>query len=159
MFSARYLTEVLGVTSYICPDSIQSLRRLEGELPCHFLVVVFNSLSLSQKTLLKKIMSSIGVFKYSLLEIKEEKILNELFERADDFAQFICFFGAKDFVQEAYLIQKEGQLFSALSKDTNCSFFQTVYSLADLEENSSSVREKKQQLWDQLKLWKSVSRF
>ncbi|MCY4321670.1 MAG: hypothetical protein OXC37_04640 [Bdellovibrionaceae bacterium] len=159
MFSARYLREVLGIKSYICPDSIQSLRRLEGGIPCHFLVIVFSPLSLSQKTLLKKIMSSIEIFKYSLIEVKEEKILDELFERSDDFAQFICFFGAKDFVQTGHLIQQEGQFFSALSKDKSSSFFQTPYSLAELEENSVSVREKKQDLWSQLKLWKSASKF
>ena len=157
MFSARYLTEVLGVRSYICPDSIQALRRLKGGLPCRFLVVVFKSLSPSQTILLKKIMSSIEVFKYSVLEVKEEKILDELFEKADYFAQYVCFFGGKDFVKEGQLVENEGQLKSAFNNNSNCSFFQTAYSLEELEENSLSVREKKQKLWSQLKLWKNIS--
>ena len=159
MFSARYLTEVLGVKSYICPSAVQALRHLKGGLPCRFLVVVFNNPSLSQKALLKKIMSSIEIFKYSLLEVKEEKVLDELFEKADHFAQFICFFGGKDFVQEGWLIQSEGQLLSVLSENPSCSFFQSAYSLEELEENSLTAREKKQKLWSQLKLWKNTSRF
>ncbi|MCZ0932872.1 MAG: hypothetical protein OXJ52_06960 [Oligoflexia bacterium] len=159
MFSARYLTEVLGVKSYVCPASVQALRHLEGGLPCRFLVVVFKNLSSSQKALLKKVMSSIEVFKYSVLEVKEEKILDELFEKADHFAQFICFFGGKDFVQEGWLFQSKGQLISALSDRTGCSFFQTAYSLEELEDSSLAVRDKKQKLWNQLKLWKNISQF
>ena len=159
MFSARYLTEVLGVTNYVCPPAIHDLRSLEGGLPCRFLAVVFKSLSPAQKGLLKKIMSSIGVFKYSVLEVKEEKILDELFEKVDLFAQFVCIFGGKDFVQEGKLIQREGQLFSAFNSSKVCSFFQSAYSLEELEENSLAVREKKQKLWSQLKLWKNTGQF
>ena len=159
MFSARYLTEVLGVTNYICPSAVHGLRSLEGGLPCRFLVIVFNSLSFSQKDLLKKIMSSIGVFKYSILEVKEEKILDELFEKADSFAQFVCIFGGRDFVQEGKLLLNKEQPASALAENSSCCFFQSAYSLKELEENSLSVREKKQKLWGQLKLWKSAASF
>ena len=159
MVSAHYLKEVLGVTNYICPASIQILRRLEGGLPCRFLIIVFSSLKDSQKALLKKIMSSVAVFEYSLLEVKEEKILDELFEKADCFAQFVCIFGGSDFVQKGKLIQQEGQLVSALGDNPLCSFFQTAYSLEELEEKSLAVREKKQQLWNQLKLWKKIKQF
>ena len=155
MLPAHYLTEVLGVTSYICPPGIQALRHLEGGLPCRFLALVFDSLNSSEKTLLKKIMSSVGVFKYSILEVREEKILDELFEKADHFAQFVCLFGGPDFVQKGRLIQAEGQLVSALDAGIKCSFFQTAYSLKELSENSTAVHEKKQKLWKRLKLWKS----
>ena len=158
MFSSRYLTEVLGVTNYVCPSAIQDLRRLEGGLPCRFLVVVFKNLSLSQKDLLKKIMSSIGIFKYSTLEVKEEKVLDELFEKADLFAQFICIFGGTDFVQSGKLLLSEGQLFSTFNNSKSASFFQTAYSLEDLEGKSLSIKEKKQKLWSQLKLWKKESK-
>ena len=159
MFSARYLTEVLGIKSYVCPADIRALRHLEGGLPCRCLVVVFNSFNSSQKALLKKIMSSIEIFKYSVLAVKEEKILEELFEKADQLAQFICFFGGKDFVQEGKLIRSEGRLISALNERSSCSFFQTACSLEELEGHSVSVRDKKQQLWNQLKIWKNISSF
>ena len=157
MFSARYLTEVLGVTNYVCPVDIQALRHLEGGLACRFLVVVFNRLGPSQRALLKKIMSSIEVFKYSVLEVREEKILDELLEKTDLFAQFVCIFGGKDFVQEGWLVRKEEQ--PNRGANTKGSFFQSSYSLEELEDNSLAVRGKKQQLWKQLKLWKSTSRF
>ena len=159
MISPRYLTEVLGVKNYICPASIQALRHLEGGLPCRFLAVVFSRLSSSQKVLLKKILSSIEVFKYSVLEVKEDKILDELFEKTDRFAQFVCIFGGKDFVQEGRLIPCKGLIISALNENANCSFFQSAYSLEELEENSLIVREKKQKLWSQLKIWKNSSQF
>ena len=159
MFSAHYLTEVLGVTNYVCPSAIHDLRRLEGGLPCRFLVIVFNSFSLSQRDLLKKIMSSIVIFKDSILEVKEEKVLDELFEKADLFAQFICIFGGTDFVQNGKLIPSEGQLFSAFNNSKTSSFFQSTYSLEELEESSLSVKEKKQKLWNQLKLWKNARQF
>ena len=159
MVSAHYLKEVLGVTNYICPSAIHELRHLKGGLPCRFLIIVFNELSPSEKMLLKKIMSSIEVFKYSVLEVKEEKILDELFERADKFSQFVCIFSGKNFIQEGKLIQKEGRLISALGDNSTCSFFQSAYSLEELEEKSVAVREKKQELWQKLKQWKSLNQF
>ncbi|MDE0091834.1 MAG: hypothetical protein OXN83_00945 [Oligoflexia bacterium] len=159
MLSSHYVTEVLGVKNYLCPSFIHALRHLEGGWPCHFLVVVFKKLNSSQKALLKKIMSSIGVFKYSVLEVEEERILDGLFEKTDCLAQFIFFFGGKDFVQEGKLFRQEGQLLSAFGDNIGCSFFQTASSLEELEDNSSTVKEKKQELWKQLKLWKSASQF
>ena len=159
MLSSHYVTEVLGVKSYLCPSSIKVLRHLEGGWPCHFLVVVFKKLNSSQKALLKKIMSSIGVFKYSVLEVEEKRILDGLFEKTDYLAQFVCIFGGKDFVQAGKLLRQEGHLISAFGDNTGCSFFQTAYSLEDLEDNSPTVKEKKQELWKQLKLWKNATQF
>ena len=159
MLSNLYVTEVLGVTNYICPSSVRALRCLKGRLPCRFLVVVFDSLSVSQKALLKKIMLSLQVFEYSLLEVREEKILEELFEKADSFAQFVFIIGGKNFVQAGKLTQSKGQLVSALGNKTHCSFFQSACSLEELEGSSPAVREKKQQLWNQLQLWKNTSQF
>ena len=54
MFKNLYAREVLGIKSYLCPPSIQALRSLEGGLPSSVLVLVFQSLTPSQKVLLKK---------------------------------------------------------------------------------------------------------
>ena len=160
-FARGYLSEVLGVKSYLCPDPIHSLRSLDGGLPCRFLAVVFKALSSDQKVLLKKIMASIEVFELSVLEIKNNVVLNQLLFSEERLADYVCFFGGKDLVKEGLLIEQGGLIVLSRQKQSRkeqpVSFFQ-VSSLEELEGSSTEVMGKKKQLWEQLKKWKELSK-
>ena len=49
-----YLREVLGVKNYLCPQSLQNIRQLEGEVPSKVLVILLEPPSESEKQLLKR---------------------------------------------------------------------------------------------------------
>lgn len=106
-----YASEVLGIKSYLCPEKIYTLRSLRGGLPCRVLAVVFKTLPPSQISRLKKIMNSINVLEYSLLEIKDDSVLKELLSGREKWADFIIFFGGPDLVQKRLLTERGGQLF------------------------------------------------
>lgn len=156
-----YFSEVLGVKNYLCPESIYSLRSLEGGVPCRVLIVVFKALSSSQKLLLKKIMASLDIFEFSVLEVKDNEVLNQLLSCKENLADFVCFFGGKNLLKEGYLIKQKDLFISSRqqnsSKQKPVSFLQ-VCSLDRLEGNSSEIRDKKKQVWEQLKKWKRVSK-
>ena len=160
-FAKAYLSEVLGIKTYLCPEAIHSFRSLEGGLPCRVLTVVFKALSPPQRILLKKIMASIDVFEFAVLEIKRDEVLNQLLSCEESLADFICFFGGKDLVKEDLLIEREGAFISACKKNSvskpPVSFLQ-VCSLEELEGDSIEVRNRKKQLWERLKNWKKISR-
>lgn len=160
-FAKAYLSEVLGIKTYLCPESIHNFRSLEGGLPCQVLIVIFKALSSSQRVLLKKIMASIDVFEFSVLEIKKDKILNQLLSCEEQLADFICLFGGKDLVKEGLLIEREGVFVSTLQKNFMTSplvSFLQLYSLEELEGNSMEVKNRKRKLWEQLKNWKKLSK-
>ena len=141
MNQAFYIREVLGVKNYLCPERIQKLRKLEGAWPAQVLVIVFEFLTDSQKSLLKKIMSSLGFCSHSLLTIQDRRILKEFFREESCLAEFIFIFGA-------------GEKLSLKNQPGGCHFFQSAYSLKELEGGSIEIRQKKQNLWKELKLWK-----
>ena len=143
-----YLSEVLGVKNYLCPESIYSLRSLKGGLPCRVLAVVFKELSLSQKALLKKIMASIEVFEFSLLEIKDQSVLKQLICFENRLADFILFFGGKNW------LDSEQKALAALSGQPVS--FLRLYSLEELDGNAPEIINRKKQIWEQLKKWKEV---
>ena len=70
-FRLFYVSQVLGVKSYLCPRPLYKSRSLTGGLPHSVVAVVFRPLSLDQRVLLKKIFAAVEVFSFSLLEIKE----------------------------------------------------------------------------------------
>ena len=141
-----YFSEVLGVKKYLCPESVHSLRSLEGCLPCKVLTVVFKALSSSQKILLKKIMASIDVFEMSLLEVKDNAVLNQLLSCEERLADFVFLFGGADLFKEGFLIEQKGLFVSSYRKNfveqEPVSFLQ-VCSLEELDGNSSEIRNKK----------------
>lgn len=180
--STVYLSEVLGIKNYLCPKSIHSLRSIRGGIPCRVLALVFKSLSPTQHSLLKKIMASIDVFEFSILEIKDQSILSQCLSSEVPLANFIIFFGGEALVQKGVLVEREGlfyladpklssgnfaenksplkKLNSSSSKDTVSQkeiSFLSVVSLEELEGDSPESRSKKQKLWQQLKQWKKLS--
>jgi len=134
MNTANYLREVLGVKNYICPPSLQKIRKLEGELPAKALVIVLESLNQKDKQLLKKILSSVDFESYSLLEVKDSSFLKDFLLEGLNLASSVFLFGLK---KEEFLDQ---------------SLFQTPYSLKEL--NGSHALQKKKDLWAELKVWK-----
>ena len=160
--SRTYFSEVLGVKSYLCPESIYSLRSLEGKLPCRALSVIFNPLSASQKMLLKKIMSSVNIFEFNVLEIKDNAILNQFLSSKNRWADFVCLFGGTNLLEKGLLIQQEGLFVSSSQKQSfkkkPVSFLQ-ICSLEELDGNSPEIINRKKQVWRQLKEWKEVSNF
>ena len=153
-----FLFEVLGVKNYLCPKNIYSFRSLKGGLPCQTLAVVFKTPLSHQEALLKKIMASIDIFQFSLLEIKNPAILKELFFSANSLAERICFFGGEDMEKESLLIKK-GDLFmsSAQKRSRKPAFFLQTQPLEELEGSSPQVIDRKKQLWQKLKTWKALS--
>ena len=162
-----YCAEVLGIKNYLCPESIYSLRSLRGPIPCRFLAVIFKMLSPSQYSLLKKIMASINIVEFTVLEIKAESVFNCLIDSEERLADFICFFGGKDLVKKGSFIEKNDLLILKESSKENAeqnislqnpstSFLQ-VCSLEELDGSSKEVIHKKKQVWEQLKKWKKAS--
>ena len=134
MNKVAYLREVLGVKNYICPQSIQKIRQLEGELPAKALVIVFEILSDSEKQLLKKILSSLDFDKHSLLQVKDPSHKQNFILEGLELAQFVFVFGAEF--------------------DSKKALFQTPYSLKELNGKDTDTIQKKKKLWEQLKIWK-----
>ena len=152
-----YLSEVLGVSHYLCPEDIYSLRSLKGPLPCSVLIVLFQTSSPSQKKLLKKIMRSINIFEYSLLEIKNDAVLSLLFSKK--WADFICFFGGKDLIKQGFLVKKNNQLLLANqnrieAKSKKSTSFLQVCALEELEGVGTEVNKNKHKTWTLLKQWR-----
>ena len=155
--STIYLSEVLGIKNYLCPTNIYSLRSIRGGLPCETLAVVFTTPLPAQEILLKKIMSSVGIFQFSLLETKNLSVLRELIFSANFLADRICLFGGGDLEKETLLSKKGAGLVSPAQKrlKKQTAFLQTC-SLEDLEGNSPQIITRKKQLWQKLKKWKSL---
>lgn len=155
-----YFSEVLGIKHYLCPESIHKLRSLEGGLPCKVLSVVFEPLSSSHKKLLKKIMASVNIYEYTILEIKKSVILQELFFSKERLAEYIFFFVGESMLKELSVI--EGKSFLDVSdkkelfKQKPISFLQ-LFSLDKLDGNSSEIINNKKKVWAKLQEWKRQS--
>ena len=133
LFKRFYAQEVLGIQHYICPQSIRELRQIKGAWGEGVLVVLLEPLEPTQKSLLKKIMASVAVTKYSVLQIKELSLLKAL----------------KDFSK-----QQAGEIFLFGLKSSCDYFFSSPYSLKELEGTSVEVNNKKQALWRELQKFK-----
>ena len=132
-----YLREVLGVKNYLCPQSLQNIRQVEGEVPAKVLVVLLEPPSDSEKQLLKKILSSMEFHNYSLLQVKDLSHIKNFILAGLKLAKFVFLFGLD-----------EGEL------NSRKALFQTSYILKELNGKDSSAIQKKQKLWKQLKVWK-----
>lgn len=151
-FFKNYLVEVLGVKNYLCLPKIHSLRSLKGSLPCQVLVVVFSPLSSSQKQLLRKIMSSIDVFEFSLLEIREDSVLKLLLLKKEELADFICFFGQNNMLEKELSAGKgAGPSLREPEGSPKKVWMAGFDSLGELEGNSPEIQEKKKRIWNKLK--------
>ena len=143
-FFLMYASEVLGIKQYLCPKALCDLRSIEGELPCKFLAVVFHTLSASQKNLLKKIMSSIGVYRFTTVQIKNPVVLKTLFHSERELAHFIFLFGGKNLITGNDMMETDH-----LNKKVS-----RILSLQDLRELEGTSREsriKKRETWEKLK--------
>ncbi len=147
-----YIMETLGARSYLCPESIYSLRALKGGLPCRTLAVVFKPPSLSQKLLLKKIMAGIDILEFSLLEIKSPAVLNDLLLSQKRWADFICFFGGSHFFETELLTPPPSAPASPHQKPGSVL---RLCSLEELDGQSPEIIDRKKQAWNQLKSWKA----
>ena len=140
LFNRFYAQEVLGIQHYICPQSIKDLRQIKGSWGEGVLVVLLEPLQPTQQPLLKKIMASVAVTKYSVLQIKELSLLKALKGFSKQQAGEIFLFGLKDSSEEL--------------KHSCDPFFSSPYSLKELEGTSVEVNNKKQALWRELQKFK-----
>ena len=149
-----YLSEVLGIKSYLCPKPIQALRIIKGAIPCRVLAVCFRALSPSQSALLEKIMAFVDRSGFSLLEIKSKRVLSLLLENPP--APLICFFGGPSGLKESLLNQSKILPVSSLQKEImkKSVFFIQTGSMEELEGPSITALQRKKQLWEELKKWK-----
>ena len=136
-----YLREVLGVENYICPQSIQDIRTLEGKLPAKVLVIVLELLSEPEKQLLKKILTALDCHKYSLLQVKDPSYKKNFILESLELAQFVVVFGAE------------------CESHSKKALFQTPFSLKELNGTNNNSAQKKKKLWEQLKIWKEIKNF
>ena len=132
-----YLRDVLGVKNYLCPQSLQNIRQLEGEVPAKVLVVLLEPPSDSEKQLLKKILSSMELHNYSLLQVKDPSHIRNFILAGLELAKFVFLFGLE-----------------VENLDSKKALFQTPYILKELIGKDSDTIQKKKKLWEQLKVWK-----
>lgn len=155
-----YWSEVLGLKQYLCPHSVYALRFIRGGAFSKVLTVVFSPLSLSQKQMLKKIMASVDIFSFSVLEIKTGAGLNQLMFFKEHLADLVCIFGGEDLIEAGHLIEQYGgRLVSPTQKTfVKKMWFLQFCSLEDLEEGSPLIiKQRKRQIWQKLKNWSRLS--
>ena len=79
---AAYRLFTLGVSSYLCPENIFKIRKIQGNWPADILVIVEEAPQEKEVLLLEKIMSALSVSHFAILEIKDLSqaswILNQL---------------------------------------------------------------------------------
>lgn len=132
-FQNYYLREVLGIHQYIPLQKILDKRNLKRKWPCDILVVVSKTLSPEELVFTNKIMKSISVSNFSILEIKEkdEFIENKIKEATQ-----------KGLIKYAIVFSDEVRL-SHKKILTSCS-------LNKLIGDSVEVKNRKKQLWSEL---------
>ena len=131
-FYNQYLREVLGIKRYLPLKTILEQRVLRKRWPCEALAVVFHSLSSEEKSVLKKIMKSISISDFSILEIKNNEAILEQLEQA--------------------LTQKLTSFIILFNENVDCEIKNILktYSLDQFLGKSPEVQKKKQQLWLEL---------
>ena len=127
-----YLRQVLGIESYMIPKNLHEFRSFHGEFPCKTLVVV-KQLHPNTHELLKKIMKSIKITEFSILE----------FKASDKQAHL------QNFLKE----QRIPQVFIFCSEFQGIDSSTCLFKGEDLTKfigTGSDVLKKKQELWKQL---------
>ena len=137
--SSYYLTEVLGVKNYLCPQEIHSFRRLKGPLPCDILILMEGTPSAEAHQLLKKIMTAIGVSDFSLLEVRD-------LSRVSDIRHFLL---SEKPAKKTLIFSSQ---LSSLFEDS-----EAILTSCNLEDllTGDTAKKKKMELWARLKKWKS----
>ena len=106
-------------------------------------------------------MASLDIFEYSILEIKDDSVLNQLLSSENKWADFVCLFGGFNLLEKGLLVQQEGLFVSSSPKHSlkqrPVSFLQ-VCALKELDGNSPEILNRKKQVWEQLKEWKKDSK-
>ena len=141
LFLNHYVREVLGVSSYLCPERVFKKRALSSSSnSC--LVVVFEPLKDEDRALLKKILLAIQIFHHSLLEIKEDK--EEFFKKIPlEIKNLKCpVLVFKDEILELNLKSSRPFLISPALKHLR----------------GREAGELKKRLWEMLKTWKEGDR-
>lgn len=132
-----YLTEVLGVTNYLCPRETHTTRKLTGPWPCDILILTEGTPPKEALNLLKKIMGAIEVSDFSLMEIKDLSRVSEI---------------------KGFLLEKSAKKILIFSTKLSTQFTdsKTVLTSCNLEEllTGPSSKDKKLELWRRLKKWK-----
>ena len=134
-FSLSYARQVLGINSYLCPEKIFKKRSLKKGSNSS-LVVLFEPLKEEDRTLLKRILGSIQIFKPSILEVKEDK---------------------EEFFKNLALYMKNLKTPVIVFKDKNLKLkspFLLAPALKFLRGNEKDSKEKKLKLWQLLQTWK-----
>ena len=131
-FHNKYLREVLGIKRYIPLETILEQRVLRKRWPCEVLAVVFHPPSLEEKSLIKKIMKSISVSDFSILEVKNNEFILEQLEQALD----------QNLTSSIILFNEK--------MDCKIKNVLKTYSLDQFLGKSPEVQKKKQQLWTEL---------
>ncbi|MGI9549243.1 MAG: hypothetical protein ACR2M7_04640 [Bdellovibrionales bacterium] len=136
--SFSYVSEVLGVKKYLCPKNIWSLRHIKGNVPCDVLVLIQGEASLTQQELLKKILSSVQISSYTILELKDLNMLESAMRTIEN--------------------NKWTRLAIGFGQDLSYAHFKHVtylktYFLKELEGAGPEIQSRKKQLWSELKKW------
>ena len=130
VFWNHYLREVLGIQRYILPAHIWNQRTLKGKWPCRVLAVTFKSLNEEETSLLNKIMKSISISQFSILQCKQDNdsLLEELKQVLEtNLVELVILFGKKThFKNENFL---------------------NTYSLDKLTGSSPDIQQRKKELW------------
>ena len=130
-----YYSKVLGIKNYILPPLTYHFRSFKGQPKSPVLVVVSN-ITWEQKRLLKKIMSSIKISAYSILEFKDKSETQSLKDFLNDYCE-----GKKIFIFSERLSQIQ-QIKPWVFRAKDLNFF--------LDTHSKS-KENKYELWKRLK--------
>ena len=132
LFRYHYLREVLGIERYLPLKRTLEQRVLKRHWPCEILVVSLNPLSLDEKSLLKKIMKSISVSDFSILELGNSSSASQLLEQAltKKLSRYIIIF------DDGFSLESKNVLIT--------------HSLNKFIGESLEVKERKKKLWQEL---------
>ena len=135
---AAYKFFALGVSSYLCPENIFKIRKIQGSWPADILVIVEEAPQEEEALLLEKIMSALSVSRFAILEIKDLShaswILNQLMKEKP--AKKILIFSEK------------------LTLPSESSLFLKTFPLKLFtQKESADVIKKKKELWEKLQVW------
>lgn len=139
---AAYRFFALGVSSYLCPENIFKIRKIQGGWPSDILVIVEETPRNQEWLLLEKIMDALSIPQFAVLEIKDLShaswILSQLL---------------KEKPAKKFLIFSEKL---TLPASENPLFLKT-FPLKDFTQKESvEVMTKKKELWKKLQLWLKI---
>lgn len=129
---------VLGVSSYLCPENIFKIRKIQGSWPSDILVIVEEALQEKETLLLEKIMSALSVSRFAILEIKDLSCASWILNRL-----------LKEKPAKKFLIFSE----KLIPPAENSLFLKTFPLKHFTQKESVDVATKKKELWENLQLW------